>query len=199
MKRIVIDSVPVDVSDEQGAAIIERHVRSLLTQVADATTKLTDQQAATVKVQTALDAANASVSAKDGEIAVLKKKVEDSAITPAKLDEMVKDRMVVIDAATPLLDKTFAFDGKTVAEIKKAAVEAYLGDAAKGMSEGAIDGAFVAATMDAAKNNTGGSQPIRRAVVNGGGRLPVGDARQTAYDERVARLSGAWKKPVVSA
>lgn len=192
MKRIMIDSVPVDVSDDQGAAIIERHVLQLTTQVKDATTKLTDQQAATAKVQTALDAANVTVSAKDGEIAVLKKQVADAAVTPALLDQMVKERSAVIDAASSLLDKTFAFDGKTVGDIKRAAVEAYLGDAAKGMDDGAVSGAFIAATKDA-KTQGGGSQPIRRAMFANGGRMPVGDAREVAYDARVKAESEAWR------
>jgi hypothetical protein len=39
--------------------------------------------------------AKKACDAKDGEIAVLKKQVADAAITPEKLDVMVKDRLAV--------------------------------------------------------------------------------------------------------
>jgi hypothetical protein len=197
MKRIMIDGVPVDVSDDQGAAIIDRHVNQLTKLLTDAKKASDDKDDELEKGKKEMDDAKTVISAKDGEIAVLKKKLADAEVTPEKLDVMVKDRLSVIDAATPLLDKAYVFDGKTLVDIKRAAVDAYLGDAAKGMDEGAIAGAFVAATMDAKKQG-GGSQPIRRALF-AGGRQPVGDARQTAFDERNKRLENAYKTPVRNA
>jgi len=194
MKIITVDGLSVSVADDQGASIIERHVNKLETKVKDSKVKVSDAEAVAAKATTDLADAQKALSTKDGEIAVLKKQLDDAKVTPVKLDQMVKDRLSVIDAAAPLLDKTFAFDGKSVEEIKRATVEAYLGDAAKGMDETAIAGAFVAATL-VKDNKRGGSMPIRDSLRVAGNHRPgtVNDARETAYDEKTNRLSNAWR------
>ena len=198
MTKIIIDGVPVNVADEQTAAIIDRHVSSLTKQLADAKKEYDNLKNEGEDKDKEIEDAKKTISAKDGEIAVLKKQVEDAKITPEKLDVMVKDRVAVIDSASMLLDKSFSFDGKSVEAIRRAAVEAHLGDSAKTMDDAAIGGAFAALTKDAATNTRGGSQPIRTALFNAGGRQPVADARQAAYDEKVKRQSEAWRKPMAS-
>lgn len=197
MAKIVIDGVPVNVADEQGAAIIDRHLTRLEQQLKDGNANFEKMKKEKDDKDKDVDDAKKVISAKDGEIVVLKKQVADAAITPEKLDVMVKDRLAVIDSASMLLDKTFTFDGKTIEAIRRAAVEANLGDAAKGMDDATIGGAFAALTVDAAKNTRGGSQPIRQALYNNG-RQPLGDARQVAYDEKVKRQESAWKKPATA-
>ncbi len=192
MTKIVIDGVPVNVADEQTAAIIDRHMNLLTKQLADAKKELDKVENEGEDKDKEIEDAKKTISAKDGEIAVLKKQVADAAVTPDKLDVMVKDRLAVIDSAMLLLDKTFAFDGKTIEAIRRAAVDANLGDAAKGMDDAAVGGAFAALTADAANRTRGGSQPIRQALFSGG-RQTVGDARQTAFDEKQKRQSEAWR------
>src|SRR5206468_2590744 len=123
MAKIVIDGVPVNVSDERDAAIIDRHMSSLNKQLSDANANFEKMKKEKDDSDKDCADAKALVSAKDGEIAVLKKQVSDAAVTPEKLDVMVKDRLAVIDSASMLLDKSFTYDGKTVEVIRKAAVE----------------------------------------------------------------------------
>lgn len=198
MTKIVIDGVPVNVADEQTAAIIERHVALLTKQLADAKKDMEKiKNEGEDKDKDCADAKK-TIAARDGEIAVLKKQVADAAVTPEKLDVLVKDRLIVIDAASPLLDKTFSFDGKTVEAIRRAAVEAHLGDAAKGMDDATVSGAFAALTADAVRKG-GGSQPIRQALsIHGNRSAVVTDARQAAYDEKQKRQSEMWRKPATA-
>lgn len=194
MTKIVIDGVPVNVADEQTAAIIDRHVASLTRQLADAKKDMDKIANEGEDKDKDLADAKKTISTRDGEIAVLKKQVDDAKVTPAKLDQLVKDRLSVIDAASNVLDKTFAFDGKSVEDIKRATVDAYLGDAAKGMDDTAISGAFVAATA-VKDGKRGGSQPIRDALRGQGSRPGnINDARDTAYDQKTKDLGDAWRK-----
>lgn len=198
MTKIVIDGVPVNVADEQTAAIIDRAVTSLQRQLADAKKDYDKIKNEGEDKDKEIGDAKKTIAAKDGEIAVLKKQVDDAKVTPAKLDVMVKDRLAVIDAASPLLDKTFSFDGKSVEDIRRAAVDAHLGDAAKGMDDATVSGAFAALTADsAAQRARGGSAPIRDALMRPGARV-VTDSRQAAYDEKIKRQSEAWRKPVTA-
>lgn len=195
MKQIIVDGLPVDVVSDQGAAIVDRHITKLEKDLRDAKVSITTFDGEKVTLQKVADDAKKLVETRDGEIVVLKKQVADAAITPEKLDVMVKDRLDVIDRATLILDKAYVFDGKTIGDIRKATVEKHLGDAAKGMSDGAIEGAFVAATTDAAKRATGGSQPIRDAVIRNGGRqVSVTDAREDAWNAGTKAQGEAWRR-----
>lgn len=90
-----------------------------------------------------LATAKTAVETKDGEIAALNKKLEDATVTPEKLQQMADARAKVI-ASAQSLKPGIVVDGKSETEIRRAAVEAKLGDAAKGMSDDAIAGAFAA-------------------------------------------------------
>lgn len=89
-----------------------------------------------------------SVETKDGEIAALKQQLEDAKVTPEKLQAMADARADVIGKAK-VLSPSLVADGKTDAAIRKEAVTTKLGDAAKDMSDAAIEGAFLALTKDA--------------------------------------------------
>jgi hypothetical protein len=112
---------------------------------------------------------------------------------------MVKDRMSVIDAAKALLPKEFAFDGKTLGDIRKAAVSAKLGDAAVNMDDAAIGGAFAALTADA-KAAGGGAAVIADAFASrkpGAGAPPPlrPVTRPTASTPRPSGMRGAPRPP----
>jgi hypothetical protein len=79
-----------------------------------------------------------------GENTAMKKKVEDSAVTPERLNELVAARKSVMDAAEAAGLETEKLQTMTDAEIRKEVVTARLGDSAAKMSDGEIAGAFKA-------------------------------------------------------
>ncbi len=201
-KTITIDSVPVETTDV-GAAVIQRHVAKLegdLKTLQDAWNdkkkKDDEEDKAACDAQ---DGLTKQVQAKDGEIAVLKKQLEDAlaAANPERLDQLVKDRSDVIDAARHVLDSRFVFDGKKVEDIRRSAVSTKLGDAvAKDMSDAAVEGAFKALTMDAKAANSGGTRPIARAIYDqqsSGIRPGTTDMRDAAFAEQGEYLKNAWR------
>jgi len=132
MKTMTIDGLKVpNVSDEAEAAI----------------NKLQDKVAASAKE---LADANAKVSTLTGEKTALESQLADAkaALDPAKLDAMVADRAALIGKVKAIAP-TIATDGKTDADLRRAVVEAKLGDAAKAMDDAAITGAFAVLTVDA--------------------------------------------------
>jgi len=141
-----------------------------------------------------LATANTTIQTKDGEIVALKAKLADAEVTPAKLQQLADARADVI-AKAKILAPTLATDGKTDAEIRKAAVTAKLGDAAKDMADAAIEGAFIAFTKDAKP-----ADPLRQAITDG--VQTVGDA-ETTFADTQRKLSeqrrNAWKTPATSA
>ena len=195
MKTIVLDGLTVALGDDQSASIVKRHFEKLdgkIVKLKDAGEKAI---AELKTVQAQLADAQKTASAKDGEIAVLKKQLEDAKVTPEKLDVMVKARSAVIDAAAPLVGKDFVFDAKSVEDIRRAAVSAQLGDSAKDMDDAAVGGAFAALTADHKRNNTGGSNPIRNVLRDAGPRIHanVKDERESAWNERNKRTQEAWR------
>jgi hypothetical protein len=126
-----------------------------------------------------------------GEVAVLKQQLADAQVTPEKLDVMVKERANIIDRAKTLLDAKYVFDGKTLDAIRKDAVTVKLGDAAKEMNEGAINGAFIALTVAGGKTAT---MQIGDAIRNRPHSAPmITDARDQAYEDMIKRDENAWK------
>jgi hypothetical protein len=191
-KSIIVDGLNVLVQDEQSASIVERTIEKLSAKVADLKDSREKAKTKSEELGVQLADAQKAVSAKDGEIAVLKKQLEDAKISPAKLDEMVKARQSVIDAATPLLVKGTEVADKSVEDIRRMAVTASLGeDAAKNMNDAAVEGAFAALTSGA-KRSAGGVQPIRDAL-RAAPRQAVGDAKDTAWEERNKRVADAWR------
>ena len=110
-------------------------------------TKLADSQTQLGKLTADLATANTAVQTKDGEIAALKQQLAD-ATDPVKQAARDKARAAVVDGAKALLP-SIVTDGKIEADIRKEVVLAKLGDAAKDMTDAAIEGAFLALTKDA--------------------------------------------------
>lgn len=190
MKTLIIDGFSVTVADDQSGSIIQRHIDKLTSDNKTLSDSFDDFKKKKAESDVEGEKKQKEVETKDGEIAVLKKKIADSEITPAKLDQLVKDRMAVVDSAAKVLGKDFSFDGKTLPEIRKAAVETKLGDSAKNMSDAAIEGAFTAIVTDSRGDE--GSRPIRDALLN---RRPGngGNASIVAYDASVKDLGEAWR------
>lgn len=175
MKITIGDAKDVDLSDGAAVALA---VGALNTSLADAQTKVGTLTAD-------LATATTSIQAKDGEIAALNAKLADAEVTPAKLQALADARADVIGKAKAIAPNIVT-DGKTDAEIRKEAVTAKLGDAAKDMADAAIEGAFVAFTKDA-KPVTAGVQPLGAPTVIGDAAVQAEDA---AYQRMVGRLTG---------
>ncbi|CAM5194758.1 hypothetical protein BTHI11S_05018 [Bosea thiooxidans] len=150
MKTLMVDGITVEMSDTAVQV-----VSKVLQQLSDAK--------ATVDAQDKkIGELNTAVSTKDGEIAVLKKQVEDGKMTPAQIDAAVQARQAVIADAKAITGADITADGKTDVDIRRATVEAKLGDAAKGMDDAAIDGAF-----KALRASLGDADPVRGVIKDG--------------------------------
>lgn len=125
-----------------------------------------------------------AVDAKDAEIAALK----SQALTADKLDAAVAERAAVLDAAKPVLGATFDAKGKTVADIRRAAVAKRLGDkAVEGKADEHVAIAFD--TLTAAGVTTIATDTFRQAVI----AAPVHAADSDPHAKRREELSNAWK------
>ena len=133
---------------------------------------------------------DAAMQTKDGEIAVLKKQVEDSKITPEALDKQVKARLSVVDRARTVLGDKLVTDGKSDDDIRRQVVAVVLSpEEAKDMTADQIIGAFMAATKET-KDSKG--SPLARHL-SGGPAHSSAQARDQAYSDRNKRLQDAWK------
>ncbi|TKD50210.1 DUF2213 domain-containing protein [Sphingomonas baiyangensis] len=130
MKKIVLDGLQVDLSD---ADAVSAAISKLQAQVADAV-------AAKETAETKAVADAAAVVAKDTEIADLKRQLADAAITPAKLADAAKE-YADVQAKAKAAGVTVAADADTAA-IKKAVVDAKMGEAAKAYTADNIAIAF---------------------------------------------------------
>lgn len=154
-KTITFDNMPIEVTDQAEAAI-----RKLEGQLADSSKAKGELETKVGELTGTIATKDAELATKDGEIAGLNKKIEDSAIKPEVLEQMAADRSALIEQAKSIAPNIVT-DGKSEAEIRKAAVEASLGDAAKDMDDNHITGAFKALTKDVKVD------PLRKALADG--------------------------------
>lgn len=177
-KRIIVDGFPVEVDDATEAVIVR-----LQGQIRDAQTAATQAGEALATLKT-------EVSAKDGEIAVLKKNVEDAAMTPERLDAAVLARQGLVDTAKIVLGDKFDPKGKPDADIRKAVVASRLGDAETAkMDDAAISGAFLAI---AAAPKATVRDGVRDAVL-------LGDAKTDDLAQKAADARAAYRKRIADA
>jgi hypothetical protein len=192
MHKLTIDGVTIDLSDT---------AREVVSKLQDAHAKaLSDTQAAQAALNDAKTAHANAIQAKDGEIAALKAQHQSAieakdgeiaatkAMIPdaAKLDVLAAARADLIGKAKAILGDAFVAAGKPDAEIRKAVVSHALGDAAKDMTDAAIEGAF--AVVSAGKVAV---DPVRR-VLSDARNVPITDAA-SAHREMLDRMSSAWK------
>jgi hypothetical protein len=139
--------------------------------------------------------------AKDAEIVALKKQVEDSVMTPAKVDALVKDRAEVIGKAKVVLGDKAPKDIDTLDSdaVRKAVVDHKLGDAAKGWDAGQIGVAFTSLTAGikvgdkSAAPAGGGAQHMAQHFAQ---TMPVGDSQgePAGYAAYKKRLGDGYKQ-----
>lgn len=163
---IIIDGLPVSLADEAA-------VRAVLDKK-DAAIKAAEQATADAK---------AAVSTLTGEKAALEKALADEKVKtePAALDKLVADRSALV-AKAKAVKADIVTDGKTDADIRRAVVESTLGDAAKGMDDAAIAGAFAVVAKDA--------KPAEQTVVSLTPKAaPMNDAKAALSALRAARYA----------
>jgi hypothetical protein len=199
-KTIVIDGVPCTVDNDQTAAVIQRALDSsaaALKAAQDAFGKEKEENEKNKKkVETDAVTHTTVVSQKDAEIVTLKKAVEDSKLTPAKLDQLVKDRALIAGKARAILGDKLVVDNKTDTEIMKQVVDAKLGDAAKGWNDDNIKISFDTLTAGTKAVDVAVSGVNDTARAFSSPAFGTGDARQQADAVIAARdtqLQNAWK------
>lgn len=166
MNFIMLDGLKVDLDDGDAVKAL---VTKLQTQASDAITARD-----TAVSQTVADAA--TIVAKDAEIAALTQKLADAAITPAKLADAAKEYADVQEKAKAL-GVQFAADADT-ASIKKAVVDAKMGDKAKDYPAEHIAIAFDSLTAGV-KVGDGGQQHQQHQVITA--PVALGDAAQKEH------------------
>lgn len=188
-RTISVDGIEVTLTDTE-AAIVSRAIARFgeeKKQLGDEVAKLTKSLGdSTANIETL----KKSVEAKDGEIIALKKKVEDSTIKPEDLDRRIAERGTIVDAARKVLGQTYNPAGKTDVQIKRDAVDKFLGDAAKGLSDEHVTGAFIVATSGTAT----GAETRRLSDALSHSNQPVGDTEK-AWQDKQQRTADAWKNP----
>lgn len=127
-----------------------------------------------------------AMDAKDAEIIKLKAE----ALTADKLDAAVAERTAVVDAAKPILGATFDAKGKTVADIRRAAVAKLLGDA---KVEGKTD-EHVAIAFDTLTTAGVAADPLGRAVSASVPNTANDSQHSDPQARRIAVLQDAWKQ-----
>ncbi|WRH62047.1 MAG: DUF2213 domain-containing protein [Fuscovulum sp.] len=158
-RTVMVDGLPIEVADA-AATIIEK----LQGDLTAARKQVTDGETAIAK--------------KDAEIDDLKGKV----LTDAQIDARAQARADLLGKARAIA-ATIVTDGKSDAEIRKAAVVAKLGDAAvEGKSDAYVEARFDILVADADPIKGQGKETVK-----------LGDADK-AYREATAELTSAWNK-----
>jgi hypothetical protein len=148
-KTILIDGYQfeADAALEVAVTKLQNQLKDALDGKAEADKKVTDL--------------TAEVSTKDGEVKALEQKLKDAEVKPEQLEQLAADRAALI-ATAKAIEPSVVTDGKTDIEIRKAVVDAKLGDTAKDMDDAAIGGAFKVLSKDVKQPD-----PVRDALTNG--------------------------------
>lgn len=192
MKTIVVDGVSIELEDGVSADVISRALASkgaLETQI----TSLSD---ALKQEQTKVAEATTQSATKDATIATLQTQLKDAEMTPAKLDQMVRDRHEVIVKSRAVLGDALVIDSKSDKEMRRQVVDAKMGETAKGWNDDMVAASFAAITKDVKPETAAGSNgssnftDFARTFSQPG----VGvDIRDKAYDDYDKDLTNAWK------
>lgn len=170
VKLLNLDGRSVNLSD---AVAVEETLKLL-----DA--KLTDMAAKLKKAEDEAEEAKGAKKAMDQAL-----EDERAKTAPAVIDKLVSDRADLVATATKLVDG-FKPDGLTNDQIRRAVVEAKMGDAAKDMTDAEIPGAFrvvaaAAPTNDSAQPKGVVPKAITQPQVMGDNAAAVQSLRAARY------------------
>ena len=208
--KVEVDGLEVEVVDATHAAILRKGLASLIAKAQALAEKLRDAAPAPKDGEAksefmtrctegggseeacAVSWEKASASAaKDAEIVALTQAVKDAELTPAKLDEAVKSRADLIASAKVICDKVVVA-GKTAAEIRRAVVDAKLGEKVKGWSDEQIATGFETMAAFASEKPSSGNL-LAEAIRDKKPASSASDDKDKAYDENVSRMKDAWR------
>lgn len=149
MVTMAVDGITVTVS-QKDKQILDKHIAGLQ----EALTSTSDENK-TLKE---------TITTKDGEIVALKKQVEDSAISPEKLNALVADRKEVEEIAEDVLGGSDERKYTTTESMQREVVTKYMGDAAADMSDEQIKLTFdgIKATRKAMDEDDEGGMTKKR-------------------------------------
>jgi hypothetical protein len=193
---IVVDSISLEMSDT-AAAVVNRSIKDLNDKLNASTAAVADASKAKTEAEATIAKLTAdhkvAIDAKTAEIDALKKQVADAAITPAKLDQMVKDRADVFGKAKAVLGDKLVVDGKSIADVQRQVVSSQLGDVAKDYTDEQVKISFDTLTakikVDAAAPASG---VIDTARAFSAPALNTTD-KQKLYADRDKKLSSRWQ------
>ena len=213
----MFDGVPISFADETSAATMEREFRTLKVKLADdfggkkappfgkKSDDDDDDTEAKRKKTMAEDALKDALKVKDGEIAVLKKQIQDAGTVEARAEALAEQRIALLDAAKPLLPQGYKDAGKSLADIRRDAVSTgFTAAEIKDWDDSQFIGAFAAMTKTAVKSGAavladGMTAGMRMtAGATAGGPMTLADAEKDAakaHDEYVKRLQDGYKQP----
>jgi hypothetical protein len=164
----------------------------------------------------AIEARRRKVTAEDalksaqGEIAVLRKQLADAGSLDARAEVLAEQRLQLLDAAKPFLPQGFKDAGKSLSEIRRAAVATQFNDAEiKDWEDSQFIGAFATmARIGQGQHKTGArtmADGMTNAMRTAGNFMPdnrglLNDAEQEAekaHGEYVKRLQDGYKNPTL--
>ena len=194
-RTITIDGYPVEL-EEKESMLVERYIAKLNSELATAQAALATAQTTvqndSATHATALATVKTESANKDAEIITLKKQLDDSKVTPKKLQDMARARAHVEQRAKALMDSCIC-DDKTDEDIRRQVVNAKMGDVAKDWDDDMIAASFnTLAVTDGVANHSNGLQHVIGVLANNndsGGGNPVAKAYQQ-YD---SDLANRWK------
>ena len=175
LKTLIVDGLTVETTDT-GAVAIQKLAddKNLVVK------QLADAKAAH---ETAINAKDAELAAKDAEIDALKA----AKLSDAEIDAKVQARSDLLTKAKSVADTDFT--GLSDADIKKAAVVAKLGDAAiADKTEAYIDARFDILVESADK-----ADPFATAMNDGQPQIKVADHGQSEYEQSILNRSNKRK------
>lgn len=175
LKTLIVDGLTVETT-EQGLVAVNK----IADAKHEAVKALSDAKA---EHETAINAKDTELAAKDAEIDALKA----AKLSEAEIDAKVQARSDLLTKAKSVADTDFT--GLSDADIKKAAVVAKLGDAAiEGKTEAYIDARFDILVESADK-----ADPFATAMNDGQPQTKVADHGQSEYEQSILNRSNKRK------
>jgi hypothetical protein len=195
-KNFTVDGIDLQLGETEGAVVVRSFTR-IADELKAANTKVADLQKQIGDGASEVTTLKKTIEAKDGEIAIHKKNLEDAKLTPEQLDARVGERLAVATKVKAILGDSFSIAGKSDADLRRLCVVKKLGeDMVKTMSDGHIEGAFI--TMVADLKATGNVQHLADAFSpNSSHNLNDGRSSDAegAWAERQQRYTNAWQGP----
>jgi hypothetical protein len=192
LKTITVDGIPV-VATDAAATVIDTLQKRIEKADKDRQDLVTVHNAQLATKDAEIAAKDKELGTKDGEINDLKGKVLDAKA----IDALVAERAAVL-AKAQVVATDGDYAGKTVQEVRRAAVAKKLGDAAvAGKSDDYVEALFDREAAGSAQTASVGSDPIRDSLL-GASPAPAGEAaaRKAAFDAMMAAKQNAWQNPL---